>query len=257
MNLHDNTILITGGGTGIGRALAEKLHYYGNQVIVAGRRENVLRDLCAANPGMEYFVLDVADAASVAGVGAKAAQEFPRLNCVVNSAGVQSRGVKFGAENGASSFNDAAMFSEIQTNLSGTIRMCAAFIPQLKGKAGATIINVSSGLAFVPLAWIPIYCATKAAVHSFTLSLRRQLRDESIRVQELIPPYVKTDLGGMQTQPVNFRPSMQPMPLADFTERAVEGLVGDLDEVIVGGAAGLAAAGGLESAKTLFARMNP
>ena len=257
MNLHDNTILITGGGTGIGRGLAEKLHYYGNQVIVAGRRENVLRDLCVANPGMEYFVLDVSDAASIAGVAARAAKDFPRLNCLINNAGMQSRGVNLAVPAGTGSFNDAAMFSEIQTNLTGLIRMSAAFIPQLKGKPGATIINVSSGLAFVPLAWMPVYCATKAAVHSFTLSLRRQLRDEGIRVQELIPPYVKTDLGGAQTETTSFRPSMQPMPLADFTERAVEGLVGDSDEAIVGGAAGLAAAGGLETAKTLFARMNP
>jgi uncharacterized oxidoreductase len=257
MNLHDNTILITGGGTGIGRGLAEKFHYYGNQVVVAGRRENVLRNLCAANPGMKYFVLDVSDAASIVGVAAKAEQQFPNLNCVINNAGVQSRGVNFAAEGGAGSFNDAAMVSEIQTNLTGLIRMCAAFIPQLKGKLGATIVNVSSGLAFVPLAWMPVYCATKAAVHSFTVSLRRQLRDQSIHVQELIPPYVKTDLGGMQSEPSNFRPSMQPMPLADFTEQAIEGLVGGSDEVIVGGAAGLAAAGGLESAKALFARMNP
>jgi uncharacterized oxidoreductase len=257
MNMHDNTMLITGGGAGIGRGLAEAFHRFGNQVIVAGRRENVLREFCAENPGMKYFVVDVADASSIRDLAASVARDFPGLNCLINNAGVQYRGINFAA----GSFDDAAMVNEVQTNLIGLIRMCAAFIPQLKGKEAATLVNVSSGLAFVPRAFIPVYSATKAGVHSFTLSLRWQLRDEKIQVVELIPPWVKTDLGGPSLAPAavpneTSSAPVQPMPLVEFTQAAIQGLLGGLDEVTVGGAAGLASAGGLETEKALFARMN-
>ncbi|HEY6464774.1 MAG TPA: SDR family NAD(P)-dependent oxidoreductase [Candidatus Acidoferrales bacterium] len=208
---------------------------------------------------MKYFLLNVADASSIRDLASSVARDFPSLNCLINNAGVQHRGLNFAA----GSFDDAAMANEVQTNLIGLICMCAAFIPQLRGKEAATLVNVSSGLAFVPRAFIPIYCATKAAVHSFTLSLRWQLRDERIQVVELIPPWVKTDLGGFS--PVPLRPSetssaaaqpVQPMPLAEFTQAAIQGLLGGADEVTAGHAAGLASAGGLEAEKALFARMN-
>lgn len=259
MNMHENTILITGGGSGIGRGLAESFHRFGNQIIVAGRRQRVLGDLCAANPGMKYLLVDVREASSIRDLAGQVSQEFPSLNCLINNAGVQYRGINFAA----GSFDDAALLDEVQTNLIGLIRMCAAFLPQLKDKEAATLVNVSSGLAFVPRAFLPIYCATKAAVHSFTLSLRWQLRDEKIQVVELIPPWVKTDLGGSSPVPPRqgetssaSSPSVQPLPLAEFTQAAVQGLLGGLDEVTVGHAANLASAGGLETEKAVFARMN-
>jgi len=259
MNMHKNTILITGGGAGIGRGLAESFHRFGNQVIVAGRRENVLRELCDANPGMKYLMLDVTDPSSIHYLAASVARDFPALNCVINNAGVQYRGTNFAA----GSYDDAAMLKEVHTNLTDLIRMCAAFIPQLKGKEAATLVNVSSGLSFVPRAFMPVYCATKAAVHSFTLSLRWQLREDKIQVVELIPPWVRTDLGGPSPVPsaTNETSSastqaVQPMPLAEFTQAAVQGLLAGLDEVTVGHSTNLASAGGLQTEKALFARMN-
>lgn len=155
------------------------------------------------------------------------------------------------------------MLKEVHTNLTGLIRMCASFIPQLKGKEAATLVNVSSGLAFVPRAFMPVYCATKAAVHSFTLSLRWQLRNDKIQVVELIPPWVRTDLGGPSPVPpaTNETSSLsaqavQPMPLAEFTQATVQGLLAGLDEVTVGHSTNLASAGGLQTEKALFDRMN-
>jgi uncharacterized oxidoreductase len=194
MKMHSNTMFITGGGSGIGKGLAEAFHKLGNQVIIAGRREDVLKNTCAANPGMSYAVLDAANAASIRSVAESVTSKFPALNCVINNAGVQ-RYVNF---SGNKPLDEKAMQEEIDTNLLGTIRGCAAFLPHLRTKEQATIINVSSGPALVPLSIFPVYCATKAAVHSFTLSLRHQLRDTKVTVIELIPPYVATDLGGPQ-----------------------------------------------------------
>jgi uncharacterized oxidoreductase len=201
---------------------------------------------------MKYFSLDVADPRSIRSLAEKTERDFPALNCLINNAGVQSRSFNFGGP--GASFDDAAMANEIQTNVIGLIRMCAAFIPLLKRNDDATLMNVSSGLAFVPIAWMPVYCATKAAVHSFTLSLRRQLRDAGIRVIELVPPWVKTELGGPQKEAPSA--AVQPMPLNEFIAATMQQLAGDADEIMIGGAAGLANAGGLESAKGLFARMN-
>src|ERR1700730_16713712 len=197
MKMHSNTIFITGGTSGIGKGLAEAFHQLGNQVIISGRREDRLRSICAANPGMRYFTLDVTDLSSVRNTARKIIAEFPSLNCVFNNSGMQ-RKHDFAA---AKSIDDPLMLAEIQTNLLGLIRVSAEFLPHLKKQPHATLLNVSSGLAFVPLAVFPVYCATKAAVHSFTLSLRHQLRDSKVKVIELIPPYVATELGGAGKAP--------------------------------------------------------
>ncbi len=189
MQLKDNTILITGGGSGIGRALAEQFHALGNQVIIAGRRQGALDEVTAANPGMKSMVLDIQDAGAVQSFAERLVDDFPALNVVVHNAGIMRPETIQGA-----ALEDAE--ATIATNLLGPIRLTAALLPQLESQPQATIMTISSGLAFLPLAMTPTYNATKAAVHSYTQSLRYQLQDTSIDVIELVPPGVQTELMG-------------------------------------------------------------
>jgi uncharacterized oxidoreductase len=189
MNLTGNTILITGGGTGIGRGLAEQLHKLGNQIVIAGRRKKALDEATAANPGMKSITLDIEDPAAIRTFAAQAVASFPALNVLVNCAGIMR------PENLLAQPSDLAdAEATITTNLLGPIRLTAALLPHLQQQPHAAIVNVSSGLAFLPLALTPTYCATKAAIHSYTESLRYQLRGTQIEVLELIPPYVATYL---------------------------------------------------------------
>jgi uncharacterized oxidoreductase len=189
MKITGNTILITGGGSGIGRGLAESFHSLGNQVIIAGRRKQALDETTSKNTGMSSLVLDIEDPAAIRSFASQVAARFPKLNVLVNNAGIMR------VENLQAQQDDLAdAESIIATNLLGPIRLTAALLPVLQKQAHSTIMNVSSGLAFVPLAYTPTYCATKAAVHSYTQSLRFQLRASTIEVLELIPPYVATDL---------------------------------------------------------------
>jgi uncharacterized oxidoreductase len=189
MNLTGNTILVTGGGSGIGRSLAEALHALGNQVIIAGRRPQALHDTTAVNPGMKSLLLDVESPAAIRAFAAEVAGAFPALNVLINNAGIM-RAEKLLAQ--PDGLPDAEAI--VATNLLGPIRLTAALLPLLRQQPRSTIINVSSGLAFVPLALTPTYCATKAAIHSYTQSLRYQLKATGIEVLEIIPPYVATDL---------------------------------------------------------------
>lgn len=204
MQSSGNTILITGGGSGIGRGLAEALQSAGNQVIVAGRRQSALDEATKANPGMQSIRLDVEDAQGIQRFGAEVVQRFPTLNVLINNAGIMR------AENlKAEPVNLADGEAIIATNLLGPIRLTAALLPHLKKQPHATVINVSSGLAFVPLVLTPTYNATKAAIHSYTQSLRYQLRSTSVEVLEIIPPYVQTEL-------MNGAEDPRAMPLKDF-----------------------------------------
>ena len=189
MKITGNTILITGGGSGIGRGLAEALHAQGNQVIIAGRRQQALDATTAANPGMKSVTLDIEDAASIRTFAAKVAADYPTLNVLINNAGIM-RVEKLQAQ----PEDLADVEAIITTNLLGPIRLTAALLSILQQQPHATIINVSSGLAFVPLAPTPTYSATKAALHSYTECLRYQLQTTNIEVLEIIPPYVATDL---------------------------------------------------------------
>ena len=206
MKLTGNTILITGGGSGIGRGLAEAFHALGNQVIIAGRRQQVLEETTAANPGMQSALLDIESAEAIRAFGAKMAEEYPSLNVVIHNAGIMR------PENlleQPEELRDAEAI--ITTNLLGPMRLTAALLPQLKKQPAATIMTVSSGLAYLPMAMTPTYCATKAAIHSYSLTLRYQLRGTKIEVLELVPPYVQTELmGDRQTS------DPRAMPLKDY-----------------------------------------
>jgi len=189
MNITGNTILITGGVSGIGRGLAEELHKLGNQIIIAGRRKNALDETTVAHLGMKSLTLDIEDPVDIRAFAAQAAAEFPTLNVLINNAGIMR------PENLLAQQSDLAdSEATITTNLLGPIRLTAALLPHLQRQPHAAIVNVSSGLAFLPLALTPTYCATKAAIHSYTESLRYQLRATQIEVLELIPPYVATHL---------------------------------------------------------------
>jgi len=188
MQLTGNSILITGGGTGIGRGLAEAFHKLGNQVMIAGRRQSALDEATAANPGMKSLTVDMTDAAAIRDFAARAVTEFPALNVLINNAGIMQ------AEKLVPEPDLAKAEAIVATNLLGPIRLTAALLPHLNKQPRAAIVNVSSGLAFVPLALTPTYCATKAAIHSYTMGLRYQLRNTKIEVLELVPPYVQTDL---------------------------------------------------------------
>ena len=191
MKTTDNTILITGGGSGLGRGFAEALHAAGNQVIIAGRRQQVLDETTAANPGMKSLTLNIEDAAAISTFAARVTKDYPALNVLINNAGVM-RMEKL--PTAPDYLADAE--ATIATNLLGPIRLTAALLPHLQKQPQATIINVSSGLAFVPMTATPTYCATKAAIHSYTQSLRYQLKETSVEVLEIIPPYVATQLMG-------------------------------------------------------------
>jgi uncharacterized oxidoreductase len=210
MKTTGNTILVTGGGSGIGLGLAEALHAQGNQVIVAGRRKAALEAAATANPGMKFLPLNIEDRSSIQSFAAQIAAEFPTLNVLINNAGIMR------AENLLAQPEDLADAEAIvSTNLLGPIRLTAALLPLLQRQASSAILNVTSGLAFLPLAMTPTYCATKAALHSYTQSLRYQLRDTATEVIEIIPPYVQTEL-------MNGAEDPRAMPLKEYIAETME-----------------------------------
>lgn len=212
MNLTGNTILITGGGSGLGRGLAEAFHRAGNQVIITGRRQSALEDTVRANPGITAKPLDVDSPEGIQRFAAAVKTEFPALNVLINNAGImKSEDLKTGGA------DLPTAEATVSTNLLGPLRLTAALLPSLLAQPRATIMTVSSGLAFVPIATNPAYCATKAAIHSWTQSLRYQLRETAVEVLELAPPYVQTELtGAHQLSDPNA------MPLDDFIQETMD-----------------------------------
>ncbi|WP_420140669.1 SDR family oxidoreductase [Sphingomonas sp.] len=204
MQISGNTILVTGGNSGIGHRLAEEFAARGNRVIITGRRQDAIDAVVAANENIVAgYVLDMQHAGAIAAFGARVTADHPDLNVVVNNAGIMV------AEDVKALDLDIAE-ATVTTNLLGPIRLTAAILPHFLARPTATIVTVSSGLAFVPLAATPTYCATKAAIHSWSISLRHQLRDTSVEVIEVIPPSVQTDLmPGHADDP-------QAMPLEDY-----------------------------------------
>jgi uncharacterized oxidoreductase len=221
MKMHGNTILITGGGSGIGRGLAEAFHQRGNQVIVTGRHRQRLEALCQAHPGMVPVELDVRDPAAVRRGTAQIAADYPALNVLVNNAGIME------LDDPAGPVDEEMLLATVTTNLGGPIHMSGALVEHLRTQSDAVIINVTSILAFVPLVPTAAYSATKAALHSYTLSQRYTLRSAGIRVIELIPPWVRTEL-------LNSLEEQRAMPLAEFIGATMIELATDADEILVG-----------------------
>lgn len=210
MQISGNTILITGGGSGIGRALAEAFHAEGNQVVIAGRRREKLDEAAAANPGMKTAILDIENEGAIQTFAEQIKRDYPSLNVVIQNAGIARMEDLFKGK-----VADAEAM--VTTNLLGPIRLTAALLPLLLKQPKAAVMTVSSGLAFLPLALSPTYCATKAAIHSYTQSLRYQLRNTSVQVLELIPPYVQTELGGPEQAN-----DPAAMPLKDFITQTMQ-----------------------------------
>lgn len=192
MNMTDNTILVTGGASGIGLALAERFLHKGNEVIICGRREEKLQEAKERFPNLHIRVCDVSDKCERQSLAKWVTSEFPNLNVLVNNAGIQQRVNLLDAPADWDYYQQ-----EIAANQEAPIHLSMLLVPQLILKKNATIINITSGLAFTPPAWVPIYGATKAAMHSFTVSLRLQLEKSNINVVEVLPPAVNTDLGGV------------------------------------------------------------
>ena len=209
MQMTGNTIFITGGTSGIGRALAEQFHSLGNKVIVAGRRQALLDEVAAANPGIDGVALDISDAADIERVAAQLIRDYPTLNVVINNAGI----MPFDDPSGR--IDDAVSRQILDTNLLG-----------LKAQPSATIIHNTSVLAYVPIATNAVYSASKAALHSYALSQRFMLRDTSVTVQEIAPPWVDTDLIKKSGDP-------RAMPLDAFIAETMTGLATDAPEVFV------------------------
>ena len=191
MQMTGNTILITGGTSGIGRALAEAFYDRGNRVIVTGRRQNLLDDIAANRPGIVGMTLDLDDPTSLARLSSAVLDQFPELNVVIANAGI-SRAEDMLSE----SWNLSDAEAIVTTNILGVIRVAAAFLPTLKTRPNATFMATSSALAFLPRADFPTYCASKAFLHSWLTSVRHQLRKVPVEVLELSPPYVQTELTG-------------------------------------------------------------
>jgi len=243
MNITGNTILITGGTSGIGLAFAEEFLKEGNKVIITGRREDKLNDIKNRLPQIITKISDVADAAQRIELAAWIGENHPETNILINNAGIQlitdfSKGIDL-----------SRIGSEIETNFTAPVHLASLFVPLLSGKQNAAIMNVTSGLAFVPIAFMAIYCATKAAMHSVTMSLRYQLKQTGIKVFEIIPPSVDTELGHDRREDKS--QSHGGIPVSEFIEGAMAAIKNDEYEAAIGQSTGLRA-----KREELFEQMN-
>lgn len=248
MKLTGNTILITGGASGIGRELAAGFHALGNKVIIAGRRQAALAETAASYSGMSYAVLDVQDAGAIRSFAKSIVNDYPNLNAIVNNAGIMPNEDLLAAD-----YDFTIAEAVIATNLLAPIRLTAALLGHLRAKEQAAILNISSGLAFLPLASSPTYSAAKAAIHSYTESLRHQLRSTAVQVIEIVPPYVQTELqGARQLKDPNA------MPLKDFIQEVFALLQSNPDarEILVERVKPLRFAEVNRKYAEVFARMN-
>lgn len=227
MRMSNNTALITGGTSGIGRALAQELLRLGNTVVITGRDPGRLKAACQALPGVHGYICDQTDPKAIAQLYDQVVGEFPSLNVLINNAGV---GLKRDLTSSSTTLDSLA--SEILTNLVGPVQLVTQFMPQLRRQPSAAIMNVTSGLAFVPLAAKPVYCATKSAMHAYTLSLRAQLHPTNVRVFELAPPATATAFNDGQDD-MNIRGAMSADAVA---KAAISGMRRDRLEILPGAA---------------------
>jgi uncharacterized oxidoreductase len=244
MQLSSNTFLVTGGASGIGLALAERFVAAGSNVIICGRRAEKLAEAKERLPHVKTLVCDLSKASERSSLAAWVVREHPRLNVLVNNAGIQ----RYPQLAQVTDAGWPETQEEIAINFEAPVHLSALFIPHLRQQARPAIVNVTSGLSFTPLARAPIYCATKAAMHSFTLSLRHQLKDTPIRVVELIPPAVDTDLGGPGLHTFGVK-------IEEFMNAAMPRLeAGDLE--VTYGFAAQASRGSRAELDAMFERMN-
>ncbi len=213
MNYKQKTILITGGATGIGYALATRFVEANNRVIICGRREDKLAQARELSPHLEVLQCDVSNERERVSLYQRVVELFPEVSVLINNAGIQNRPAPLTQPQ---EWEDHRR--ELATNVEAPMHLSMLFVQHFLKKPEAAIMNVSSGLAFSPLAFMSTYCATKAALHSFTLSLRHQLRETGIRVVEIIPPKVNTDLGGVGLHDDG-------APLADFADSAFAAII--------------------------------
>ena len=246
MEMTGHTILITGGGSGIGRGLAEQFHKLGNKVIIAGRRADVLDEVVAANPGMASVVFDVADGAGIPAFAAKIVADHPGLNMLINNAGIMKAEDML-----AETYDLTDAEATVAINFLGPIRLTAALLPQLKAQKKAVVVNVSSGLAFVPLAITPTYSATKAALHSWSQSLRYQLRTTSVAVIEIAPPAVGTDLTPQS------KANPRALKLDAYIVETMQLLATDAPEILVEGVKRQRGAEASGNYASVFGMLNP
>ena len=225
MKLTSNTILITGGGSGIGYELTKHLTALGNTILITGRDQSKMDRAKAAFPKIHTFRSDVSDPKAIATLYEEVTKQFPELNILINNAGIMR---EINVHDKAGSLEDITR--EIEINLSGPIRMVKQFLPHLKTKSEAAIMNVSSGLAFVPLPISPVYCATKAGLHSFTESLRVQLKNTKVKVFDLAPPATQTELLGGDFDVEDMK-GASIMKVEEMVQVAVKGLQTDRFEI--------------------------
>jgi uncharacterized oxidoreductase len=243
MQLSGNTVLITGGTSGIGAAFAEKFLQAGSKVIITGRREERLKKIQEDYPEMIVKTSDVADEKQREDLARWIMENHPGTNILINNAGVQL------LTDLKKPVDLHRIRQETETNFIAPVHLTSIFAQHLAAKQNAAIVNISSGLAFVPIAIMPVYCATKAAIHSLTLSLRHQLRNTGIKVFEIIPPAVDTELGSDRRE--DKTQSHGGMPVHEFIEQAMHALETDNLEAAIGNANH-----SREKREALFAAMN-
>ena len=236
--------MITGGTSGIGWAFAEAFMQAGSQVIVCGRREERLKALQEAHPGLAVRACDISRAAEREELAGWTTTNFPKTNILINNAGVQL------IADLTQPVDLRRIYEEVDTNLIAPLHLASLMAAHLAAQPQAAIVNISSGLAFAPLAFMPVYCATKAALHSLTLSLRHQLRHTAVKVFEIAPPAVNTELG--HDRRADKSESHGGIPVSEFMAGALEALHNDELEAAIGMAKNLR-----EGREALFSRMNP
>jgi uncharacterized oxidoreductase len=243
MKTSENTILVTGGATGIGLALAEQFIKLGNEVIICGRREDKLKEASRKLPGIHFKVCDLTNPDERKILTDWTMENFPGINILINNAGIQNN------YNLKETLDIESVKQECEINFIAPVHLSNLFVVYFTRQNNCAIINITSGLAFAPLAFMPVYCATKAALHSFSLSLRHQLSQTTIKVFEIAPPTVDTDLDKGERDKRE-RPDRGIKP-EEFATQAIEAIKNDTYEAAIGMAENLRL-----KREELFSRMN-